>query len=140
MPECAGDKSEIYVYSTRHQDKTHDDVVKTIKNHGYQIKSRTKRDGSIKLEFGNNNEISITSLKTSSIIELEEKLKTGTQTEGEQNVKFIWFEEFTAILSEFRDINTFMSAKSRLLRRLKSDGVIIYTYNPPANISHMIYD
>lgn len=136
LPEFYKDEALIIVYSTLHKKNTCDLIKSILENHGYNYKVNSDISGDISIKFANHNKINIKSVETSNIASLEEKFKTGDGIKS--NIKFLWFEEFTAILNSFRKIETFESAKSRIKRLLKKDYITFYSFNPPQK-NHIIW-
>lgn len=138
LPEKENDEALIYVYSTSHKSKLTELFENILFQHGYYPKVRKKEDGTTVIYFANNNKIRLISISTSSIEELKEKIKVNTSIEP--RAKFIWFEEFTASLLKMKNIETYYDIESRILRSSKLDSFLIYTYNPPINKKHIVYN
>lgn len=138
LPETPGDRALIIIYSNLHKIQSKLLIVSILKKHGYLPAVKNISTGDININFGNDNGFDLRSVETGSIEQLSEKFKTG---DGETKpYKFLWFEEFTAILNSFRSLENFYNAKSKLFRLLNNNNHVFYTYNPPANKSHIVYD
>ncbi len=139
LPERAKDEAVVIVYSAKHKNNTLTRFQRILSEEKIPFNSKKSDDGRIEITFGNQNKITIISVKTSSIEEMTENLKTFT-TVNDKAMKFLWFEEFTATLNEFKSIDKFDFAVSRLNRELREDSITMYSFNPPPNHKHIVFD
>lgn len=137
IPEMNDDKALILVYSSAHKARTAKLVANVIRKHGHKVKEGKEEDGTRYIRFANN-EILVMSMDTNSKDKQDEKWKT--QTDDEPVYKFLWLEEFTALISSFESFGDFNSAISRMYRQVKEDGIIIFTYNPPEDKFHKVWE
>lgn len=133
LPERVEDEALIITYSQEHKKNTVNRIKRILKQHNYQY-IESKGD----IIYGNNNRIRFLSLAGKSKAEEKEKLKTFT-LENSNSLKFIWFEEFTAIIGLFDNYHEYFYAVSRLFRETRKDTIIFYCYNPlPMKSTHPI--
>lgn len=138
LPEDEGDEALVVLYSILHRNNTLKRFRRIFTKNNIKYSDTTSGDGTVTLKYGNNNIIRIISVKTNTIEDTEEKLKTMLAT-SEGSLKFIWFEEFTAILHTFKTLERFDYSATRLLRELKKGSVVFYTFNPPKNHRDIVY-
>lgn len=149
LPFFENDDCMIVVYNVRHKVNTLRLLRTKLKNHGYyHFKERTGEDGEKILLFGNNNSITVTSIKANSKEEEREKMKTSINYNYENGgvLRYLVLEEWTAIIDvydNYLDANNAISSFGRLFpTRLDLDDKYystFYIYNPPANRQHNVY-
>ncbi|RPJ25929.1 MAG: hypothetical protein EHM25_02565 [Nitrosopumilales archaeon] len=132
LPEHAGDKALVITEHAIQKAKTASMLVSILKRHGYVNAKFVDRRGTLMIEFGNNNVIELESVSTGSKASLEDRFKT--QRDMSSAYKFIWFEEFSGVLSAFGTFELYESNYIRLLRQLLTDGLVFFTYNPSRNM------
>lgn len=138
QPENAGDEALVLTYSPSHSANTLIRFTRVLDQHGMTYNVKGTDAGKI-LSYGNNNHIHFISVKAASFEETQEKLKTFV-TIKPKSLKFVWFEEFTAIMHLFKSYETFIFSASRIFREMRDDSIVFYLWNPPKNSKHPIYD
>lgn len=138
LPEFDNDEAVVVTYSPMHANNTMKRMTRVLDSHGITYKVVNKLSHS-ELHFANGNIVQLISAKAGSWEETQEKLKTFV-TNTPNSLKFIFFEEFTAIMHLFKTYNTFINTTSRLFREMRPDSIIFYAWNPPRNRRHPIYD
>lgn len=137
LMEREHDQALIVTYQSVHQLNTVARYERELDELGIPYERKSNKDGRIDLLFGTH-KIMFMIVKSSSYDQMIEKMKTFVTSE-QGVLKFIWFEEFTAILREFVTFEKFYFSVSRLYRELRSDSMIFYAFNPPDNGRDPIY-
>lgn len=137
LPEVKGHEALIILYGMSHKNNTVQRIINIMNRQEIPYNIENTDDKKTLIKYGNNNKITIMGIKAGSKEEIVEKLKTF---ETENPLKFIWFEEFTAILYTFDDASRFRSGISRLYRTMDDNGIIFYTFNPPKLTYSVFYE
>lgn len=127
----------VIVYSRSSKGKTKKLFESVLKSHGFLYNVRKIDDGDFEITFAQK-KIVLKSVETNSIATLDEKFKGDDSLS--KDIKFIWYEELTAVLTSFRELSTFDSVRSRLVRLMKKNAITFFSYNPPQNKKHIVYD
>lgn len=145
LPSFPNDDAIVTVYNVRHKVNTCRLLRTKMKSHGYtHFRERTGEDGEKIFQFGNNNSITVMSLKGASKGEEREKMKTSVNFNYENGgvLRFLVLEEWTAIINIFDTYLEANNAVSSFGRLRPKDGrfMTIYIYNPPDDDVHPVND
>lgn len=144
LPEVPFDEAIIVCYSSRHKLATSELVQEKLYSHGYSDSYKTvlKTNGDISYYFANKNIITVMSAESKQLIQMVERMKNIQFVNSKfkkQPLKYLFFEEFTATLNVFKELDKTINAISSFNRHMNANSMIMYNYNPPPNKKHLVY-
>lgn len=143
LPNIQYHEALFIVATTSHKINTVALLEQKIKEHGYyNYKKKRLEDGTIRLYFGNDNIITVFSTSAKSndmILDNLKAIEFENNIHG-KNLKFLIFEEFTAILTSMKSMDNALNGLNGFNRSTCDSPIKIYTYNPPNHKKHKIYD